>query len=54
MMIERKELTAAISEMNAPQKCKGSSDSNKESFLKEINFTSKNLEIMRSQKILDR
>ena len=54
MMIERKELTAAISEMNAPQKYKGSSDSNKESFLKEINFTSKDLEIMRNQKILDR
>lgn len=53
MMIERKELTAAISGMNAPQKYKSLSDTNKESFLKEINFTSKDLEIMYNQKISD-
>jgi hypothetical protein len=52
-MIEKKELIAAITGMSDPLKYKDLNDPNKASFIKEINFTIKDLEIMLNQKILD-
>lgn len=52
-MIETIELILTILGMSDPLKYKDINDSNKESFLKEINFTSKDLEIMHNQKISD-